>query len=228
MNTITYETKVEKYKAKTVNLRIQGINKYLEFIKKDKDKLKFVKIQQKTYLENVISNADYEFFKNQLRKDKNMDWYFVVRFLGATGARVSELVQIKVEHVKLGYIDLYTKGGKIRRIYIAKRLQSEAVKWLESKNKDSGYIFCNKHGERLTTRGVAHQLKELALKYKMNPNVVYPHSFRHRFAKNFLDKYNDLALLADLMGHESIETTRIYLRRTSEEQQEIVNKVITW
>lgn len=219
---------VEKYKAKTVNLRIQGINKYLEFVKKDKDKLKFVKIQQKTYLENVISNADYEFFKNQLKKDKNLDWYFVVRFLGATGARVSELVQIKVEHVKLGYIDLYTKGGKIRRIYIAKRLQSEAVKWLESKNKDSGYIFCNKRGERLTTRGVAHQLKELAIKYKMNTNVVYPHSFRHRFAKNFLDKYNDLALLADLMGHESIETTRIYLRRTSEEQQEIVNKVITW
>ena len=219
---------VEKYKAKTVNLRIQGINKYLEFIKRDKDKLKFVKIQQKTYLENVISNADYEFFKNQLKKDKNLDWYFVVRFLGATGARVSELIQIKVEHVKLGYIDLYTKGGKIRRIYIAKKLQSDAIKWLESKNKDSGYAFCNKRGERLTTRGIAHQLKELAIKYKMNLNVVYPHSFRHRFAKNFLDKYNDLALLADLMGHESIETTRIYLRRTSEEQQEIVNKVITW
>lgn len=219
---------VEKYKAKTVNLRIQGINKYLEFIKRDKDKLKFVKIQQKTYLENVISNADYEFFKNQLKKDKNLDWYFVVRFLGATGARVSELIQIKAEHVKLGYIDLYTKGGKIRRIYIAKKLQFDAIKWLESKNKDSGYVFCNKRGERLTTRGIAHQLKELAIKYKMNPNVVYPHSFRHRFAKNFLDKYNDLALLADLMGHESIETTRIYLRRTSEEQQEIVNKVITW
>ena len=219
---------VEKYKAKTVNLRIQGINKYLEFVKKDKDKLKFVKIQQKTYLENVISNADYEFFKNHLKKDKNWDWYFVVRFLGATGARVSELVQIKVEHVKLGYIDLYTKGGKIRRIYIAERLQTEALKWLESKNKEFGYIFCNKRGERLTTRGVAHQLKELAIKYKLNLNVVYPHSFRHRFAKNFLDKYNDLALLADLMGHESIETTRIYLRRTSEEQQDIVNKVITW
>ena len=133
-----------------------------------------------------------------------------------------------MEHVKIGYIDLYTKGGKIRRIYIAKRLQNEALKWLESKNKDSGYIFCNYRGERLTTRGVAHQLKELAIKFKMNPLVIYPHSFRHRFAKNFLDKYNDLALLADLMGHESIETTRIYLRRTSEEQQEIVNKVITW
>ena len=141
---------------------------------------------------------------------------------------MSELVQFKAEHVKLGYIDLYTKGGKIRRIYIAKRLQTEALKWLESKQQETGYIFCNRQGTRLTTRGVAHQLKELAIKYKMNPKFIYPHSFRHRFAKNFLEKYNDLALLADLMGHESIETTRIYLRRTSEEQQEIVDKVITW
>lgn len=219
---------IEKYKAKTVNLRLQGINKYLEFIKKDKDKLKFVKIQQKTYLENVITNADYTFFKSQPKKDKNYDWYFVVRFLGATGARVSELVQFKAEHVKLGYIDLYTKGGKIRRIYIAKRLQTEALKWLESKGQETGYIFCNKKGTRLTTRGIAHQLKELAVKYKLNPKFIYPHSFRHRFAKNFLEKCNDIALLADLMGHESIETTRIYLRRTSEEQQEIVDRVITW
>lgn len=57
---------------------------------------------------------------------------------------------------------------------------------------------------------------------------VYPHSFRHRYAKNFLEKHNDISLLADLMGHESIETTRIYLRRSSSEQQEIVDKVITW
>ena len=61
----------------------------------------------------------------------------------------------------------------------------------------------------------------------MNKEVVYPHSFRHRFAKNFLDRFNDLALLADLMGHESIETTRIYLRRTASEQQRIVDKVVT-
>ena len=62
----------------------------------------------------------------------------------------------------------------------------------------------------------------------MNTNVVYPHSFRHRFAKNFIEKCNDIALLADLMGHDSIETTRIYLRRTYEEQREIIDKVITW
>ena len=75
---------------------------------------------------------------------------------------------------------------------------------------------------------IAQQLKNYAIKYGLNEKVVYPHSFRHRFAKNFLEKFNDISLLADLMGHESIETTRIYLRRSSAEQQEIVDKIITW
>ena len=70
--------------------------------------------------------------------------------------------------------------------------------------------------------------KNYAIKYGLNPKVVYPHSFRHRFAKNFLEKFNDISLLADLMGHESIETTRIYLRKTASEQQEIVDKIVTW
>ena len=86
----------------------------------------------------------------------------------------------------------------------------------------------NRYGKRITTRGISQQLKNYAEKYGLNPKVVYPHSFRHRFAKNFLDNFNDIALLADLMGHESIETTRIYLRRTSTEQKNIVDRVITW
>ena len=150
---------MEFFKPKTVNLRIQAINKYLEYLDKQQLQLKAVKVQQKNFLENVISNADYNFLKKQLKKDGNMEWYFVIWYLAATGARVSELIQIK---------------------------------------------------------------------YGLDKKVVYPHSFRHRYAKNFLEKYNDIALLADLMGHESIETTRIYLRRTASEQQELVDKIVTW
>ena len=219
---------VDKYKGKTVNLRIQGINKYLEFLGKDKLKLKYIKIQQKTYLENVISDADYEFFKTRLLKDENYEWYFIIRFLAATGARVSELIQFKFEHLSRGFIDLYTKSGKIRRIFIPKKLRTKAIEYYLSINRNDGYLFLNKEGKQITTRGIAHQLKALAEKYKMNLKVIYPHSFRHRFAKNFLDKRKDIALLADLMGHESIETTRIYLRKTSEEQQEIVDKLVDW
>ena len=217
----------ENYKPKTVNLRLRAINCYLEFLSKGSLKLPFIKIQQKTYLENVISEADYNYLKNCLKKD-DLDWYMVVRFLAATGARVSELIQIKVEHVQLGYIDIYSKGGKLRRIYIPVKLKKEALIWLKSRNQETGFIFLNKYGNRITTRGISGQLKKFALKYDINPNVVYPHSFRHRFAKNFLAKCNDIAFLADLMGHESIETTRIYLRKTSTEQQELVDNLIDW
>ena len=219
---------MEFFKPKTVNLRIQAINKYLVFLGKERLQLKAVKVQQKNFLENVISDADYKFFKTKLKADGNTEWYFVVWFLTATGARVSELLQIKAEHVHIGHLDMYTKGGKIRRLYIPKNLRAEAIRWLETKNIKSGYIFLNRFGERITTRGISQQLKHFASKYGLNLNVVYPHSFRHRFAKNFLDRFNDIALLADLMGHESIETTRIYLRRTASEQQAIVDKIVNW
>ena len=92
------------------------------------------------------------------------------------------------------------------------RLNHLLVLSLENDLKiETGYIFLNRFGERITTRGIAQQLKNYAVKYKLNPKVVYPHSFRHRFAKNFLERFNDLALLADLMGHESIETTKCLL-----------------
>ena len=219
---------VENFKPQTVNLRLQAINKYLEFIKQDKLKLRFIKVQQKNFLENVISNADYKFLKSSLLSDGYKDWYFIVWFMTATGSRVSELLQIKAEHVQIGHLDLYTKGGKMRRIYIPKTLQKEALQWLQERQLSTGYIFLNRFGERITTRGIAMQLKHFADKYALKREVVYPHSFRHRYAKNFLDRFNDIALLADLMGHESIETTRIYLRRTASEQRQIVDKIVNW
>ena len=196
---------IDNYKPKTVNLRLQGINCYLEFIGKSDLKTQFIKIQQKTFLENVISEADYEYFKSSLKKDNELFWYFVVRFLGATGARISELLQIKIEHITQGYLDLYSKQISFKFKF-----------------------FLNKYGKRMTTRGISGQLKKFAEKYGIDKKIIYPHSFRHRFAKNFLEKYNDIALLADLMGHESIETTRIYLRKTTTEQKEIVDTIIDW
>lgn len=219
---------VDNFKPQTVNLRLRGMNCYLESVGKEKWKLSFVKVQQKPFLENVISEADYLYFKKCLKEDGELFWHFVIRFLAATGARVSELIQIKVEHVRLGYFDLYSKGGKLRRIYIPKSLQEEALIWLTEKKQDSGFIFLNQRGQRITTRGISGELKKFAEKYGIDKKVVYPHSFRHRFAKSFLAKCNDIAFLADLMGHESIETTRIYLRKTATEQREIVDEVIDW
>ena len=121
---------MEFFKPKTVNLRIQAINKYLEYSEEQHLQIKAVKVQQKNFLEHVISNADYNFLKKQLKKDSNMEWYFVVWYLAATGARVSELIQIKIEHIEIGYFDLYTKGGKLRRLYIPQKLKIETLCFL--------------------------------------------------------------------------------------------------
>ncbi len=99
---------------------------------------------------------------------------------------------------------------------------------IESRGMKSGFIFLNHHGQVISARGIAVQLKQLAVRYRIDPGTVYPHSFRHRFAKNFLKKFNDISLLADLMGHDSIETTRIYLTRSSVEQKELLDRIITW
>jgi site-specific recombinase XerD len=219
----------ENFKAKTASLRISAINEFLKFIGKKDWVLENVKIQKKTFLENVISNADYEYLKKSLKDDGEIYYYFMIRFLGATGARISEFLEFKVEDVKLGYMDIYGKGNKLRRIYIPKALQKEALDYfVNQKGYESGFLWLNRFGERITKRGITGQLKVFAEKYGIKKEVLYPHSFRHRFAKNFLEKRKDIALLADLMGHESIETTRIYLKMTAGEQKAIVDQLITW
>ena len=102
------------------------------------------------------------------------------------------------------------------------------IDWLRESGRNHGFMFLNKFGQRITTRSIGTQLKLFANRYQIDPKVVYPHSFRHRFAKSFLERFNDISFLADLMGHENIETTRIYLRKTSTEQKEIVDRVIDW
>ena len=207
------KTLIAHYKPATVNQRIYAINSYSRFLSETTEencyllktyRLNAVKIQQKSFQDSIISNEDYELLKRRLKEEGNDFWYFVVRFLAATGARVSELVKIKVEHLSLGYLDLYSKGGKIRRIYLPDLLCEEALEWCQRRELKSGFLFVNKEGHPISARGIHSQLKHYALRYGIDPDTVYPHSFRHRFAKNFLLRFNDISLLADLMGHESI------------------------
>ncbi len=217
---------VANFSPATANQRIQAINKYLGFIN-FKYHIKSVKVQQKPFLENVISMQDYLFLKRKLKKD-NPTYYFLIWGMACTGARISEILCVKVEHIVDGQMDFYGKGKKYRRIYFIKAYQKECLKWLESIEKKSGYIFLKGDGDRLSIKGVEKQLKSLAKQYGIDQEVMYPHSFRHLFGKTFYDNYHDLPLLADLMGHASLDTTRIYSRRTSFEQYQIVNKIVTW
>ena len=142
--------------------------------------------------------------------------------------RISELITFQIEDVHTGHKDIYSKGNKMRRVYIPRGLVRELQEWLAATHRSTGPLFLNRFHSPISPSGIRAQFKVFAARYGLDPEVVYPHSFRHRFAKNFLTKFNDISLLADLMGHESIETTRIYLTRSSDEQRELIDRIVTW
>lgn len=218
---------VSSFAPKTANSRIGAINAYLDYIAFDGIRLKGVKIQQKPFLDNIISNEQYAQLKDGLKGDNNLFWYFVVRYLGCTGARVSELRQFRAKHAFDGYMDIVSKGQKLRRVWIPEILCRETKDWMPERDHGA-LLFPGKGENAISSRGIALGLKRAAIRYGVDPNVVYPHSFRLLFAKNFIDRNPDISLLADLMGHESIEKTRIYLRRTANEQRAAVDEAVNW
>lgn len=209
-NLILYkESLMVKNSPRTVSSRIIAINGYLDFIKKKELKLRNIKIGQENYLDNVISNKDYQHLKKMLKKCGYTRDYFLVWLICATGSRISEALQFTVYDVTQGYLGIYGKGN----------------------------IFLNKNGVTISARGVEANLRKYAKEFNINPKDCHPHSFRHRFALNFLANYKivnqysqagAIADLANILGHSSIATTQIYLRRTLSEQRDMVNKVVTW
>lgn len=219
---------IDHYQPQTVNLRIRAINSYVEFLNLPYSRILMVRHKQRSFLENVISQADYEYLKTRLRQDDRMTCYYAVWIMAATGLRISELIQLQVQDVRRGHLDVYSKGNRVRRVYIPKTVRTSCKKWLDSIGRLSGDVFLNRYGNRISSAGIRDQLRRYAIQYDLDPSVVHPHSFRHLFAKNFIESCGDIAMLSDILGHESIETTRIYLHRSSAEQQTMFNQIVNW
>ena len=227
---------ISTYSPATINQRIFAINQFLLFLEEECPaldptlagfRLHSVKAPRDTFQDSIITNKDCEALQTKLKAEHRDFWYFVVRFLVTTGARVSELVQIKVEHLACGYLDLYSKGGKIRRIYIPDSLCQEAKTWCERRGIASGFLFVGKNGRPVTTRGIHSQLKHYAIRYGSIP-LPCTHILSAIASRKTLSRSGDISLLADLLGHESIETTRIYLTRSSKEQKLLLDEMVTW
>lgn len=123
-----------------------------------------------------------------------------------------------------GIVTFYSQDNS----YFPQNVQETCLLWLQNEKRTSGSLFLNRFGNPITTNGIRDQLKFFALRYNLDPSVVHPHAFRHLFAKNFIEKCDDIALLSDILGHESIETTRIYLHKSSTEQQNLFNQIVNW
>lgn len=215
----------EGKKPKTIHNRCVGINQFCRFLGKEEMCVKTVKIHQSSSVENVISIAEFNELLRCLQQDRDEKGYWMVKFLGKTGARVSEFTRLTKSGLKKGYCEMWTKG-KIRRIYIPESLIEESREYFEKVEGD--ILFPSRYGNEMTSRGVASRLNAMAKKYGIRKEVMHPHSFRHLYAIEFLKKNPNISLLADLMGHSSVATTSIYLKLSKEEQMRQFNEASNW
>lgn len=227
----------DEKKPTTINNMINSVNSYVRFLGDSghPECLEWAqmcrKVLKQQYLDDVLSMPDYEFLLKKAEALKEWRVYLYARIAGTTGMRMCEMLQIKREHIEHGCVDIYGKGAKRRRIYFPTAMREKVLSILDTLGLKSGYVFSPNHhgGKPVAENAIQRQLREFGENDCEFPKgLVHAHGFRHFFAKEFIRKYQNLALLADLLGHSNIEVTRIYLKYTSREQADIVNEVVTW
>lgn len=219
-NMIQYKRYMLEGRAhKTAAVRCVGMNRYCEYIGKRDCQVKNVKLIKRTRVENVPTMEEYRQILYYTEKNEMWKQHFTVMFLAKTGARANEFVRFEKAHLEKGEAEMWTKG-KVRRIIIPRDLVEESRWYFDT--VDNKYCFPNRYGDVMTARGVSDMLSKLDIP-GVRKEVLHAHAFRHFFAIQFLERNKNIALLADLMGHNSIATTQIYLTLSASEQRDQLN-----
>lgn len=210
--TLAYKAKLEEtYQPVSVNAKLAAINGVLVFAGHADLRLKFLKIQQKAYCpaEKELTKNEYRRLVKAAEEGNDSRLSPLLQTLCGMGIRVSELKFITVEAVKKGEVTIHLKG-KARLLLIPEKLQCVLQAYVKEKGVETGKIFVTKNGNSLDRSNIWKMLKSLCQKAGVCEKKVFPHNLRHLFARTFYDKEKDLAKLADIMGHSSVNTTRIY------------------
>ena len=229
---IEYKNKLisEKYSPRSINSILASINSFLRYMNKGDCAVKNIRIQRQIYCpeEKELTKSEYKRLLQTAKQEGKNRLSLIIQTICSSGIRVSELEFITFEAVKCGKAVVSLKG-KTRHIFIVKKLRKILLKYATSNNIKSGPIFITRTGKNVSRTNVWREMKQLCTKAKVNPSKVYPHNLRHLFAKIFYNMQKDIVKLADVLGHSSINTTRIYIISTGYEhrrQMENMNLIL--
>ena len=216
----------KKYNPKTINGILSAINKFLTFVGQSELKVKYLRIQRQLFRHSnkELTQAEYLKLINKAQELGKERLSLLMQTICATGIRVSELKYITIETVKAGKAEISLKG-KIRTILLTGKLCKKLLKYAKHKKITSGEIFITRSGRGLGRKQIWAEMKALCKKSGVSTGKVFPHNLRHLFARAFYRVCKDVAKLADVLGHSSIETTRIYLISTGAEHLQTLNKL---
>lgn len=204
-----------KFSPRSVNSMLSSLNSFLLFLQRPELKAKTLKIQRQIFADDdrELSKGEYERLLSAAKSQNNDRLYYLMQTIGSTGIRISELSYITVNAVRTGKAHINCKG-KLRQVFLPKSLCKMLSEYIKSQRIKDGSVFVTRTGIPLNRSNVWKMLKDLCKIAGVAPKKVFPHNFRHLFARTFYALQRDIVRLADVLGHSNVNTTRIYTAET--------------
>lgn len=221
MTVIAYKEKLQRtYAPRSVNSMLAGVNSLFVFLGWHDLKVRSLKLQQRGYCheEKELTKTEYARLCRAAKQRHNERLHLILQTICGTGMRVSELRYVTVEAAKRGEATVRCKG-KTRTVFLVKELKQKLLRYAAEQNIKSGMIFVTRTGKPISRTNIWREMKALCAEANVNPQKVFPHNLRHLFARVFYNMEKDIAKLADILGHSSINTTRIYIISTGTEHR---------
>ena len=219
---VAYKSKLlsENYAVRSINSMLASLNSLFAFLGWTDCKVKSIKLQRQIYCseEKELTKAEYMRLVNTAKQRGNERLNLIIQTICGTGIRVSELQFITVEAVKRGEAIVSLKG-KTRTVFLVRELQKKLLRYVAEQKIQSGAVFITRTGKPMSRINIWREMKGLCIEANVNPQKVFPHNLRHLFARVFYGIEKDIAKLADILGHSSINTTRIYIITTGNEHR---------
>lgn len=205
-------------RASTVNAKLAAVNKLFACMGAERFKVRYLRVQRRVFrsADRELSRTEYQKLVDAAYKTGNPRLGLLMETICATGIRVSEVRYITLEAAKNGAAEVALKG-KIRTILLPRKLCRKLLHYAKAQKIRSGEIFLTRSGKSLSRKFIWAEMKKLCGQAGVERSKVFPHNLRHLFARTFYKICRDVVRLADVLGHSSIETTRIYLMTTGRE-----------
>ena len=217
---------VDNYKPASVNSVLSSLNCYFSFYEWYDCKVKSLKIQKQIFAskEKELTKVEYEKLLDAAKSKKNERLYLLMQTLCSTGIRVSELRFITVSAVNTGIANINCKG-KHRQVFLPKALCKILTGYIKKQKISSGSVFVSRTGKPLDRSNIWSDMKKLCETAGVSKDKVFPHNLRHLFARTYYSLQKDIVRLADILGHSSVNTTRIYTMETGEVHRKQIERM---
>ena len=212
------------YAVRSINSMLASVNSLLDFLELSACKVKSIRTQRQTYCTEEKELTKAEYLQLLAASKKNEQLNLVIQTICGTGIRVSELQYFTVEAIRHGEVTVDCKN-KTRTILVPGRLKNVLLNYAKRRNIRSGAIFITRTGKTLNRSNIWAAMKNLCEAAGVQPSKVFPHNLRKLFARTFYGIEKDIAKLADILGHSSINTTRIYIMTTGTEHRRKIERL---